>query len=84
MTIHICAPSPTHTSLLVCHCPTCNDIRQFLVEDFEWYGAKLTCLTCGDAWSDGEREERPFRRGWRKDAIAAALARAKRAGLEAG
>lgn len=37
-----------------------------------YYGPTLTCLGCGDSWSGGERHERPFKRAWRAEAIAAA------------
>lgn len=37
-----------------------------------WYGPTLTCLGCGDAWTDGELHERPFQRGWRANSIAKA------------
>lgn len=84
MTVILCAPSPTNTSLLVRHCPTCDAERQFLAESYEWYGPTLTCLTCGEEWHDGQRAERPFAPGWRQRNIAAALERATRAGLEAG
>lgn len=37
-----------------------------------WYGWTVTCLGCGDRWQDGELGARPFKRGWRREAIAAA------------
>ena len=43
-----------------------------LISHGGWYGITHTCLTCGEAWCDGFRLERPFRPGWRKDRIACA------------
>lgn len=34
-----------------------------------YYGSRFTCVHCGDGWGDGERDERPFMRGWRQKAI---------------
>jgi hypothetical protein len=51
------------------HCPTCVRIRWMHVAEAIWYGATITCLGCGEAWSDGERLRRPFARGWRQDAV---------------
>jgi hypothetical protein len=48
----------------------CKHRRRFAGLDAPWYGATWTCCGCGDSWTDGERHVRPFRRGWRKDAIA--------------
>ena len=54
-------------------CPTCRCETDFLTAfGGPYYGDILTCIECGDAWSDGERLERPFRPRWRQDAIARA------------
>jgi hypothetical protein len=47
-------------------CPTCERRTRF-VEIWQgvWYGSIWGCLACGDEWADGERFERPFKRGWR-------------------
>ena len=56
-------------------CPTEKMRRRFYVSQSSlWYSAVWTCLGCGDSWSDGERGERPFRRGWRAESIAKARA----------
>jgi hypothetical protein len=34
-----------------------------------WYGETTYCLSCGERWEDGERSERPFRRGWREESL---------------
>ena len=54
------------------HCPTCERRRWFLASHAIWYGTTLTCLGCGDTWTDGERHERPFAPAWRERSIAAA------------
>ncbi len=63
----------------VAYCPTCVHRRRMLAEHELWAGTTRTCLTCGDAWSDGERLPRPFARGWRAEAVAQARTRARRA-----
>jgi hypothetical protein len=67
----VCAP-PEYLSRAVQYCPTCKRRRRFSGRDAAWYGCTWTCCACGDSWTDGERHERPFQRGWRKDAIARA------------
>jgi len=52
-------------------CPNCKQRRRFAgLDSGPYYGAVWTCCACGDSWSDGERLERPFQRGWRVKAIA--------------
>lgn len=53
----------------ILHCPNCKGRRRFVCRDAFWYGFTATCCGCGDAWTDGERHPRPFRRGWRIEAI---------------
>jgi len=64
----LCAPSSV-TWRRVRECPTCECRRRFVVQSYVWYDAIWTCCACGDSWSAGERMGRPFRRGWRADAI---------------
>ena len=54
------------------NCPTCESNQRFAGRDAAWYGTTWTCCGCGDSWTDGERHERPFERGWRKKSIAVA------------
>lgn len=56
-------------------CPT-EGVRRRMVQVFggAWYSDRVTCLGCGDSWSDGERGYRPFARGWRQKAKAEARA----------
>jgi hypothetical protein len=51
----------------IAHCSTCGRRRRFAGLHEFWYGTTWTCLTCGERWCDGERMERPFRRGWRQE-----------------
>jgi hypothetical protein len=73
--ICVCGPAADHIGIETVRCPTCDTERGFLLEHYEWYGWNLTCLFCGEQWGDGERLERPFRRAWRKQSVAEALAR---------
>lgn len=51
-------------------CPTCEAETDFVAAfSGAYYGDILTCTGCGDAWSEGQRLERPFRRGWRAESI---------------
>lgn len=54
------------------HCPTCNSEQRMAGYLAIWYGQTLTCLNCGDMWTDGEMHPRPFKPRWRKENIAAA------------
>ena len=55
------------------HCPTCNRVRPMAGYVAAWYGTTLTCIGCGDTWTDGEQHPRPFQRGWRAKSIGRAL-----------
>ena len=70
----LCTPT-TFNWRTVRPCSTCDQRRWMLVEEAVWYGATITCLACGDAWSDGERLPRPFSRRWREEAVARARKR---------
>lgn len=56
----------------ILRCPNCKQRRRFAGHSYVWYGPTITCCGCGDSWSDGERHDRPRRRGWRAVEIAAA------------
>ena len=71
MNVIICRPSGFPIRRIL-HCPTCKRRRRFAGRDYVWYGPSITCCGCGDSWSDGERHDRPARRGWRTIEIAAA------------
>lgn len=67
----VCSP-PAFLHRRILSCPVCKQRRRFAGREVAWYGITVSCCGCGDSWTDGERHERPFRRGWRKEAIAAA------------
>lgn len=50
---------------------------------FEWYGASVTCAGCGEEWHDGQRAERPFCPGWRKQNREYAINNLARIGVKA-
>jgi len=66
--IHVCSPKMKKWELRRFKCPNCGK-RRMLVRYYEWYGASMSCMRCGDEWHDGELSPRPFARGWRKEAI---------------
>ena len=66
--IHINAPKGRYFAA-VNDCPVCDRPRRMLGWHVEWYGTTWTCAGCGDKWSDGERLERPFSPGWRRQNI---------------
>lgn len=73
---YICTTGVREILRRIRHCPTCKRRRRFVIVEgwSAWYAPTLTCLGCGDSWSEGWRMERPFRRGWRQEAIAQAKA----------
>ncbi len=79
MGVILCRPRGVVAWREVGPCPTCGQRRWRLAEHELWYGVTRTCLTCGDAWADGERLPRPVVRGWRVEAVAQARTRARRA-----
>ena len=50
-------------------CPTCGKPRFFVCLFQHWYGWDVTCLKCGDQWSEEGMYPRPFRPRWRQDNI---------------
>ncbi len=54
------------------HCPTCGSVQDMAGILQLWYGVTVTCLGCGDTWTDGHMCERPFRRAWRDKSKTAA------------
>jgi hypothetical protein len=53
-------------------CPVDERHTECVVSVYEWYSPIVTCVRCGESWSDGELRQRPFQRGWRRDAQRAA------------
>jgi len=76
--LHICAPQTDLRHLMRIDCPTCK--RRTFAVGFHapWYGWDLTCLKCGEEWSDGEMRRRPFAPRWRLRNIERAKARWRR------
>lgn len=73
-----------HYRRVVRDCPVCGITDSaFLIawHTNPWYASSgpapaalgTFCTNCGDAWREGELLERPFRRGWRQEAIARAV-----------
>lgn len=75
MNIHIYAPQPDLVKEIRVYCSTCNKETDFLLEYTEWIGIEVTCLICGDSWTDEGRSPRPFYRGWRATRVHLALHR---------
>ena len=71
-TMALCRPTWSKVRQPVIECFNCKVRRRCLARFQDWYGWTITCLTCGDSWQDGEMIERPFQRGWRKEAVARA------------
>lgn len=69
----ICSPTITRWEKTKMLCPTCEEFTDFLAYWQEWYGWTKICLACGERWQSGERLERPFERGWRKESIQGAM-----------
>jgi len=77
----ICTATCRRREIRVFACPTCGTRRRMLMEYYEWYDPRITCLTCGESWEGEERMERPVERGWRARVVAEARERAKGLGL---
>jgi hypothetical protein len=67
--VHICRSEVMSWKIRRIKCPNCGK-RRMLMQTFDWYDPRFSCLNCGDEWSGGERMERPFARGWRERAVA--------------
>ena len=65
----ICSGTLEKVWLKKSHCPTCGKKRFFVYELWEWYGIYVTCLKCGEKFTDEGRMDRPFCPGWRKTNI---------------
>jgi transposase len=76
--VHVNAPKPVNREVVKFHCSNCDVSREGLGEYYEWYGYELTCLTCGDVYTEDGRRERPFERGWRKKSVEDARKRLER------
>jgi hypothetical protein len=81
--VHINWTHYSQTRCEVIDCPTCNRQRRALAQFQEWYGWTITCAGCGEQWYDGERGQRPFIQGWRKQNIEEARAALQSIGVQA-
>jgi hypothetical protein len=80
--IHVNRPRLKHFAA-VNDCPTCERPRRMLGSHADWYWTTWTCAGCGDQWQDGERLERPFSLGWRRESIERALGLLASIGVQA-
>lgn len=62
----ICRPA-TFSVRRTAQCPTCGSAQRMAGFLQLWYGQTLTCLGCGDRWTDGEMHPRPFKPRWRAE-----------------
>lgn len=70
--VYICGGTYRHQQIhMKCQgkCATDN-ARVVVMEGSPYYDPILGCVECGDSWCGGELSQRPFRRGWRQQAIA--------------
>jgi hypothetical protein len=70
--VTVCRP-PRIVYRAITYCPTCRGRRRTVVRLALWYDPVVTCCGCGDSWAGGELVERPFMRGWRKQAVERAV-----------
>ena len=69
--VNVCRPAQFPIRRIL-HCPVEDRRRRMAGYDAPWYGVTITCLGCGDMWTDGQMHPRPFKPRWRKENIAAA------------
>lgn len=67
--MHIQNPEPEAFRRLITPCPTCKRRTRKVAFYTPYYGWDVTCCACGDCWDDEYMRPRPFRRGWRQQAI---------------
>lgn len=70
MSVHVCGPGLRNMRKRYRRCPSCECITEMVEQDGGYWGYMGMCCRCGDSWHDGEMLERPFRPGWRREAIA--------------
>lgn len=52
----------------ILRCPVDERLTECVVTVFVWHDPIVRCARCGESWSGGYMAERPFARGWRKEA----------------
>lgn len=70
----VCRPS-TFWVRAVRRCPECDQVRRLVGFDQVWFGITWTCAGCGVSFTAEEFLPKPWERGWRAKAIAAARER---------
>lgn len=69
----VCWPDNRFLRRLYRRCPTDQCITEQVIRYEAWYAPTIWCCKCGDTWDAEEGlHERPFRRGWRREAARAA------------
>jgi hypothetical protein len=66
--LHI-TPGPRPQLTAFRRCPFCQHEAHLIGHVQEWYDTMWHCCRCGDGWAGGEMLPRPFRPGWRPQAI---------------
>lgn len=73
MTVNVTVCGRTITKRwFVMTCPVCGISDSVILQSLAgsaYWGSIQRCTNCGDAWAEGELLGRPFRRGWRADAV---------------
>ena len=69
MNVVVCRPDNRFLRRRYQRCPMCECTTEMVVRYELWHAPTVWCCRCGDSWSGGELHERPFRRGWRDEAV---------------
>jgi hypothetical protein len=67
----VCLPDNSNLRRRILRCPTCQCRTEMVVRAQSWFPVETMCTRCGDSWSDGDIDQRPFERGWRTRAVQA-------------
>lgn len=67
----ICRPDDRFLRKEIRRCPVCECKTEMVARYEAYYDTTVHCCKCGDSWQGGELLERPFARGWRKQAVKA-------------
>lgn len=71
--VHIYRPTSWSRRRIV-FCPVDGRRTECVVTTYLWHEPRVQCVRCGEGWAGGVMFERPFARGWRKQAQARARA----------
>lgn len=64
----VCGPAARDLRKRYLRCPTCECTTEMVAQYQNWYGVDAMCCRCGDSWSNGELQPRPFYPRWRSEA----------------